>query len=142
MTDSSNKSDQSDKLTPTQNKAFHWSSAYYRNLHLLMMTLIVIVAAGASSWNSLPKIEDPRITQRNISVITEFPGASARLVESSVTELVESSIASISEIKKAVVYGNVMGSFAVEKYGLEGLLKIKKGDIAKRVKMYEKMIRF
>ena len=48
----------------------------------------------------------------------------------------------ISEIKKAVVYGNVMGSFAVEKYGLEGLLKIKNHDIAKRVKIYEKMIRF
>jgi len=80
-------------------KVFHWSSAYYRNLHLLVMSLIVIVAAGFSAWNSLPKIEDPRITQRNISVITEFPGASARLVESSITELVESSIASISEIK-------------------------------------------
>jgi multidrug efflux pump subunit AcrB len=63
------------------------------------MTLVVIVAAGISAWTSLPKIEDPRITQRNISVITEFPGASARLVESSITELVESSIASISEIK-------------------------------------------
>ena len=80
-------------------KVFHWSSAYYRNLHLLIMSLIVIVAAGVSAWTSLPKIEDPRITQRNISVITEFPGASARLVESSITELVESSIASISEIK-------------------------------------------
>lgn len=81
-------------------KVFHWSSAYYRNLHLLMMTLIVIIAAGYSAWNSLPKIEDPRITQRNISVVTEFPGASARLVESSITELIESSISSISEIKK------------------------------------------
>ena len=49
---------------------------------------------------------------------------------------------SISEIKKAVVYGNVMGSFAVEKYGLDGLLKIKKGEITRRVKTYEKMIRF
>jgi len=49
---------------------------------------------------------------------------------------------SLSEIKKAVVYGNVLGSFAVEGYGLDGLLKIKNGDIAKRVKMYEKMIRF
>jgi sugar/nucleoside kinase (ribokinase family) len=49
---------------------------------------------------------------------------------------------SISEIKKAVVYGNVLGSFAVEKYGLDGLLKIKNGDISKRVKIYEKMIRF
>ena len=48
----------------------------------------------------------------------------------------------ISDIKKAVVYGNVLGSFAVEKYGLDGLLKIKKGDIAKRLKSYEKMIQF
>ena len=48
----------------------------------------------------------------------------------------------ISEIKKAVVYGNVLGSFAVERYGLDGLLKIKKGDIAKRLKSYEKMIQF
>ena len=48
----------------------------------------------------------------------------------------------ISEIKKAVVYGNVLGSFAVERYGLDGLLKIKKGDIEKRIKSYEKMIQF
>jgi len=48
----------------------------------------------------------------------------------------------LSEIKKSVVYGNVLGSFAVEKYGLDGLLRIKKGDIVKRIKIYEKMIRF
>ena len=48
----------------------------------------------------------------------------------------------LSEIKKAVVYGNVLGSFAVEKYGLNGLLKIKNGDIKKRIRSYEKMIRF
>ncbi len=48
----------------------------------------------------------------------------------------------LSEIKKAVVYGNVLGSFAVERYGLDGLLRIKKTDIMKRVKLYEKMIRF
>lgn len=48
----------------------------------------------------------------------------------------------LSEIKKAVVYGNVLGSFAVERYGLDGLLQIKKTDIMKRVKLYQKMIRF
>jgi len=49
---------------------------------------------------------------------------------------------SFSSIKKAVVYGNVLGSFAVEKYGLDGLLQVKKMDISKRIKQYEKMIRF
>ena len=48
----------------------------------------------------------------------------------------------LSEIKKSVVYGNVLGSFAVEKYGLAGLLNLKKSDITKRIRIYEKMIRF
>ena len=48
----------------------------------------------------------------------------------------------ISEIKKSIVYGNILGSFAVEKYGLDGLVNLKKSDIEKRAKIYEKMIRF
>jgi len=46
----------------------------------------------------------------------------------------------LSAIKKAVVYGNVVGSFAVEKYGLDGLLALTKSKIEKRIKHYEKMI--
>jgi len=46
----------------------------------------------------------------------------------------------LSAIKKAVVYGNVVGSFAVEKYGLDGLLALTKSKIGKRIKHYEKMI--
>ena len=49
---------------------------------------------------------------------------------------------SLSTIKRGVVYGNVLGSFAVEKYGLDGLLRIKKSDITRRVNLYAKMIRF
>jgi sugar/nucleoside kinase (ribokinase family) len=45
-------------------------------------------------------------------------------------------------IKKSVVYGNVMGSFAVEGYGPEVLLRIKKSDVKKRIAQYEKMTRF
>ncbi len=47
-----------------------------------------------------------------------------------------------SAIKKGVVYGNVLGSFAVEKYGLDGLLQLKNQDIEKRIRYYERMIRF
>ena len=49
---------------------------------------------------------------------------------------------SFSDIKKAIVYGNVMGSFAVGGYGLDGLLDIKNDDIESRCKMYEGMMRF
>jgi len=36
----------------------------------------------------------------------------------------------------------VLGSFAVEKYGLDGLLQLENQDIRQRIKQYEKMIRF
>ena len=49
---------------------------------------------------------------------------------------------SLSTIKKSIIYGNVMGSFAVEKFGLDGLLKIKKSDVTERIKQYEKMVKF
>ena len=48
----------------------------------------------------------------------------------------------LTTIKKSIVYGNVMGSFAVEGYGPDVLLRIKKSDIKKRVTQYEKMTRF
>ena len=48
----------------------------------------------------------------------------------------------LTSIKKSVNYGNVMGSFAVEGYGPEVLLRIKKSDIKKRITQYEKMVRF
>ena len=49
---------------------------------------------------------------------------------------------SFSEIKKSVIYGNVMGSFAVERYGVGALTRLKRQDITKRLKLYEKMITF
>ena len=48
----------------------------------------------------------------------------------------------LASIKKSVNYGNIMGSFAVEGYGPEVLLRIKKSDIEKRITQYEKMVRF
>ena len=48
----------------------------------------------------------------------------------------------LSEIKKAVVYGNVLGSIAVERYGLDGLLKSKNEILVNESDVYEKMIRF
>ena len=47
-----------------------------------------------------------------------------------------------SEIKNSVIYGNVMGSFAVEKYGIDALTTVKRSDITKRHQQYEKMVKF
>ena len=48
----------------------------------------------------------------------------------------------LSDIKKAVVYGNVMGSFAVEKYGLAGLTSLSKTMIQNRIRKYQSMTDF
>ena len=48
----------------------------------------------------------------------------------------------ISTIREAAVYGNIMGSFAVEEYGLAGLTRLKKAQIQKRFNQYKKMVQF
>ena len=48
----------------------------------------------------------------------------------------------LSTIREAAIYGNIMGSFAVEKYGVYGLVNLKKSQIQKRFNQYKKMIRF
>ncbi len=48
----------------------------------------------------------------------------------------------LAEIKKAVIYGNVLGSFAVEKFGVDGLLKTSKAKIQTRVDQYQNMVEF
>jgi sugar/nucleoside kinase (ribokinase family) len=47
-----------------------------------------------------------------------------------------------STIREAAVYGNIMGSFAVEEYGVNGLTRLKKSQIQKRFNQYKKMVRF
>ena len=48
----------------------------------------------------------------------------------------------ISTIREAAVYGNIMGSFAVEEYGIDGLSELTKSQIQKRFNQYKRMVRF
>ena len=79
-----------------------WRDAFYRNAHLLVLTVLVIVLAGVSALNNLPRIEDPRITTRNALIITNFPGASAERVEALVTKPLEEELREVEEIKDIV----------------------------------------
>jgi cytidine kinase len=48
----------------------------------------------------------------------------------------------INTMKEAVIYGNVMGAFAVEGFGVEKLLGINKQDIEKRYETYRDIVKF
>ncbi|MEM9506547.1 MAG: efflux RND transporter permease subunit, partial [Cyanobacteria bacterium P01_E01_bin.35] len=71
---------------------------FYRNIRLLILTFILIIAWGFSSFQALPRQEDPELVNRVAVVKTAFPGASAERVEALVTEVLEGEIAEIEEI--------------------------------------------
>lgn len=45
-------------------------------------------------------------------------------------------------LRRAMVYGSVMGSFAVERFGLERLRKVTRKDIAARAKHFAALTQF
>ena len=48
----------------------------------------------------------------------------------------------INTMKEAVIYGNVMGAFTVEGFGVEKLLDITKQDVQKRYETYRDIVKF
>jgi cytidine kinase len=49
---------------------------------------------------------------------------------------------SINTMKEAVIYGNVMGAFAVEGFGVKKLLEITKEDVQNRYETYRNIVKF
>ena len=75
------------------------TTLFYRNRSLLVLSILVILVAGVSAVISLPRLEDPRIVNRNPIVITVVPGASGKRVETLVTEPLEEALQEVAEIK-------------------------------------------
>jgi multidrug efflux pump subunit AcrB len=86
------------------------STLFYRNRYLLVLVLSILLLAGISAFFKLPRLEDPRITNRNPIIITKMPGASATRVESLVTEKIEDALQEIFEIKKIESVSRTGGS--------------------------------
>ncbi|MEM9176169.1 MAG: efflux RND transporter permease subunit, partial [Myxococcota bacterium] len=74
--------------------------ALMENRHLLFLSLVVILAAGASALGSLPLTEDPRIAMRGPIVLTRLPGASPERVEALVSEKIEEKLEEVAKIKE------------------------------------------
>lgn len=71
---------------------------FFTNLRLLLLTIILILGWGLSSYQGLPRQEDPELVARTAIVTTAFPGASAERVEALVTTVLEEEIAEIEEV--------------------------------------------
>ena len=71
---------------------------FFTNLRLLALTIILLLGWGLSSYQSLPRQEDPQLVSRVAVITTAFPGASAERVEALVTTVLEEELAEIKEI--------------------------------------------
>ncbi|MEM9009169.1 MAG: efflux RND transporter permease subunit, partial [Cyanobacteria bacterium P01_F01_bin.86] len=72
---------------------------FYQNIRLLILTIVMLLAWGFSSFQALPRQEDPELISRIAVVQTAFPGASAERVEALVTTVLEEELSAIEEIK-------------------------------------------
>ncbi|MEL7350572.1 MAG: efflux RND transporter permease subunit [Cyanobacteria bacterium P01_A01_bin.116] len=72
---------------------------FFRNIRLLILAIVIFLAWGISSMQSLPRQEDPTQVARVAVINTVFPGASAERVEALVTEVLESEVSEIEEVK-------------------------------------------
>ncbi len=71
---------------------------FYRNRQLLVLTLTLVFVWGLSALFTLPRLEDPEITQRYAQVVTFLPGATPERVESLVTEPLEDKLFELEEV--------------------------------------------
>ena len=74
-------------------------SLLYRNTRLLILSICLILVWGVSSFQILPRMEDPPLSQPAALITTRFPGASAYRTESLVTEKIEQELFEIAELK-------------------------------------------
>ncbi|MDJ0903485.1 MAG: efflux RND transporter permease subunit [Xenococcus sp. MO_188.B8] len=74
-------------------------SLFYRNVRLLILTIILILVWGISSYFALPRLEDPELVSRVAVVKTFNAGANAELIEALITDKIEDKLVEIEEIK-------------------------------------------
>jgi multidrug efflux pump len=74
------------------------SNLFYRNVRLLILTIAVIIIWGITSFQALPRLEDPELVSRFAVVKTFWTGADAQRMEALVTEKIEDKIAEIEEV--------------------------------------------
>ena len=87
-------------MSATEHPAGRFANLLLKNRYAFVLLIAVILMAGWSAISNMPRIEDPRITNRYPRIITQVPGASAERVEALVTDVLEDELKELSEIKK------------------------------------------
>ncbi len=73
--------------------------SFVKNGRLMSLAIILLIVSGLGALSTMPRMEDPRMQNRNASVLTRLPGASAERIEVLITEKIEQKLRKIPEIK-------------------------------------------
>lgn len=76
------------------------ANLFYRNPRLTTLVVGLVLVAGLTALQSLPRQEDPTLSRRFAKVITQYPGATAERVESLVTDPLERRILELHEVRE------------------------------------------
>lgn len=71
---------------------------FFRERRLTVLAILVLCAAGFSSFLTIGRQEDPTITNLFATIVTPYPGADPARVEALVTEKIEEELREIAEI--------------------------------------------
>lgn len=71
---------------------------FVRNGRVMSLVIALLIVSGLGALSTLPRTEDPHIENRDASVLTRMPGASAERVEVLITEKIEQKLRRIPEI--------------------------------------------
>ena len=64
-----------------------------------LVFVVLIVVGGFLAYRGLSRLEDPEFTIKDAKVITAYPGATAQEVEEEVTDVVETAVKELGQIK-------------------------------------------
>jgi multidrug efflux pump subunit AcrB/outer membrane protein TolC len=78
---------------------------------LVLASAALLALAGAGSWLTMPREEDPQFPRRHALVVTTFPGADAETVERLVVEPIEEHLAEVETV--AEVFSTARAGVAV-----------------------------
>jgi multidrug efflux pump subunit AcrB len=73
-----------------------------RNVPFMLVVFLLLIAVGISSWNSIPRTEDPYFPISAFSIIAVYPGADPIEVERQVVEPIEDAINALDDLKEMV----------------------------------------
>ena len=80
-------------------------------------TALLILLGGITCYFQLGQLEDPEFTVKTASIVTEYPGASAEEVELEVTDLIETKLQEMVEIKR--IYSNSRAGRSIIKVDIQ-----------------------